>query len=143
MLQERTMIPRRTLLASSLAPLAALVPAAAFAHLPAGSRGPNGGQVQDIGAFHGEMLARDGEVTLFLFDHHDRPLPVRDASGTAMVLSEGRQQTLTFAPRADGAALVATGEFRAVPGMRVVVQLVPAPGAARVQARFTPVDPRR
>jgi len=126
-----------------LAALAALPPTAAFAHLPAGARGPNGGQVQDIGAYHGEMLVKDGEITLFLFDHNDRPLPTAGASGTAILLAEGRQQTLTFAPRADGAALIATGDFRAVPGMRVVVQLVLRPGQARAQARFTPTDPPR
>lgn len=131
------MTTRRSLLAG----LVALLPTAALAHLPGGARGPNGGQVQDIGPYHGEMLARDGEITLFLFDHNDRPVPARGASGTAIVLSEGRQQTLTFAPRADGAALVAAGEFRAVPGMRVAVQLVPGPGIARAQARFTPADP--
>jgi hypothetical protein len=132
------MTARRALLAG----LAALLPGAAPAHTSAGGRGPNGGQVQDVGPYHGEMLAKDGEITLFLLDHNDRPVPARGASGTAIVLSEGRQQTLTFAPRADGAALVATGEFRAAPGLRVVVQVVPAPGAARAQARFTPAEAR-
>ena len=130
---------RRALLAG----LAALLPIAALAHTPAGGRGPNGGQVQDVGPYHGEMLARDNEITLFLLDHNDRPVSARGASGTAIVLSEGRQQTLAFAPRADGAALVATGEFRAAPGLRVVVQVVPAPGVARAQARFTPADAPR
>jgi hypothetical protein len=133
------MTARRTLLAT----VAALFPSAAFAHLPAGARGPNGGQVQDVGSYHGEMLAKDGEITLFLFDHNDRPMPAMGASGTAIVLAEGRQQTLTFAPRADGAALVATGEFRAAPGLRVVAQIVARPGQPRAQARFTPVEAAR
>jgi hypothetical protein len=138
-IKEITMTTRRTLLAA----LAALVPGAALAHLPAGGRGPNGGQVQDVGPYHGEMVVKDGEITLFLFDHNDRPVSARAASGSAIVLSEGRQQTLAFAPRPDGAALVATGEFRAAPGLRVVVQIVPAPGVARAQARFTPADAPR
>lgn len=133
------MTVRRSLLAT----VAALFPTAVFAHLPAGARGPNGGQVQDVGNYHGEMLAKDGEITLFLFDHNDRPLSARDASGTAIVLSQGRQQTLTFAPRADGAALVATGDFQAAAGLRVVVQIVARPGQSRVQARFTPADVAR
>jgi hypothetical protein len=130
------MTTRRTLFAA----LASLLPLAAQAHLPAGAKGPNGGQVQDVGPYHGELLAKDGELTLFLFDHNDRPVSAREASGTAVVLADGRQQTLTFAPRADGAALVATGEFRATPTLRVVVQVVPRPGVARAQARFTPVS---
>ena len=125
-------------LAAAAIGAALLPPGAARAHLPPGARGPNGGQVQGIGPFHGELVAEDGALTLFLFDHHDRPVDARRASGTAMVLHEGRQQSLTFAPREDGAALVAHGEFRAAPGLRVVVQVVPAPGIARAQARFTP-----
>ncbi len=132
------MTTRRTLLAALTS--LALLPLAAQAHTAAGARGPNGGQVQDVGPYHGEMLAKDGEITLFLFDHNDRPMSAPEASGTAVVLAESRQQTLTFAPRADGAALVATGEFRATPALRVVVQVVPRPGVARAQARFTPVS---
>jgi hypothetical protein len=131
------MFARRTLLAA----LIASVPSMAPAHGP--SRGPNGGQMQDIGSFHGELLAQDGRLTFFLYDANDRPLPATGASATAIVLAAGRQQTLAFAPRADGRALVATGEFRAEPSLRVVVQLVPAAGQPRVQARYAPVESAR
>ena len=133
------MTPRRNLLGGLLA----LLPAAALAHRASGVRGPNGGQVQDIGAYHGEMLARDGELTFFLFDHNDRPVNLAAAAGSVILLAEGRQQTLPLTPRADGTALLATGEFRAAPGLRVVVHLVPQTGAPRIQARFTPADPPR
>jgi hypothetical protein len=131
------MFARRTLLAA----LIASVPAIAPAHGP--SRGPNGGQMQDIGSYHGELLAQDGLLTFFLYDADDRPLPAAGVSATAIVLAAGRQQTLSFAPRADGRALVATGEFRAEPSLRVVVQLVPAAGRPRVQARYAPVEAAR
>ena len=132
------MMTTRRLALLTLATAFAL-PRAAGAHLPAGARGPNGGQVQDIGAYHGELVVRDGELILFLFDHSDRPLDARGASGTATVLAGGRQQSVAFASRPDGTALVAQGEFRAEPGMRVVVQVTPRQGAARAQARFTPL----
>lgn len=127
----------RRLALLTLAALAA--PTVALAHLPAGARGPNGGQVQDIGPYHGELVARDGELTLFLFDHNDRPVDARRASGTAVILVGGHQHSVSFTPRPDGSALVARGDFHAAPGMRVVVQIVPAPGVARAQARFTPI----
>lgn len=130
------MTTRRLVLSTLAAALA--LPPAARAHLPAGARGPHGGQVQDIGAYHGELLVRDGELTLFLFDHRDQALDARGASGTAVILAGGAQHSVTFAPRPDGAALVAQGDFRAAPGMRVVVNVAPRPGAARAQARFTP-----
>ena len=83
-------------------------------------------------------MARDGELVLFLFDHRDRPVDARQASATALLLQDGRQQAIAFAPREDGTALVAHGEFRAAPGLRVVAQVVPAPGIPRAQARFAP-----
>ncbi|MBM3620652.1 MAG: fimbrial protein [Alphaproteobacteria bacterium] len=126
---------KRTLLTAAL--LLAL-PAVALAHGP--SRGPNGGQMLDIGDYHGELLAQDGRLTFFLYDTNDRPLPASGASATAIVLAGGRQQTLTFAPQPDGKALVASGDFRAEASLRVVVQLVPAAGKPRVQARYAPID---
>lgn len=129
---------RRRHLLALLAAAAALPAGAARAHLPAGARGPNGGQVQDLGPYHGELVVRDGELTLYIFDHRDQRVDARRASGSAILLAEGRQHTLPFEPRPDGSALVARGEFKAAPGLRVVVQLVPGPGIARVQARYTP-----
>ena len=125
---------KRSLIAAALL----VLPSLAMAHGP--SRGPNGGQMQDIGSYHGELLAQDGRLTFFLFDANDRPLSASGATATAIVLAGGRQQTLTFAPRPDGAALVASGEFRAEPSLRVVVQLVPAAGQPRIQARYAPIE---
>jgi hypothetical protein len=137
------MLTKRTLMTTALLlglPSLSLAPPA-FAHGPA--RGPNGGQMQDIGNYHGELLAQDGRLTFFLFDTNDRPLSASGATATAIVLAGGRQQTVTFAPRPDGAALVASGDFRAEPSLRVVVQLVPAAGQPRIQARYTPIEAAR
>jgi hypothetical protein len=133
---------KRTLIIAALLVLPSLAPAPpALAHGP--SRGPNGGQMQDIGSYHGELLAQDGRLTFFLFDASDRPLSANGATATAIVLAGGRQQTLAFAPRPDGTALVASGEFRAEPSLRVVVQLVPVAGQPRIQARYAPVEAAR
>jgi hypothetical protein len=128
---------KRSLIAATLLGL----PSLALAHGP--SRGPNGGQMQDIGSYHGELVAQDGRLTFFLFDTNDRPLSAAGATATAIVLAGGRQQTVTFAPRPDGAALVASGEFRADASLRVVVQLVPAAGQPRIQARYAPIEAAR
>lgn len=128
---------KRRLIATTLI----LLPSMALAHGP--SRGPNGGQMQDIGSYHGELLAQDGRLTFFVYDTNDRPLSATGATATGIVLAGGRQQTVTFAPRPDGTALVASGEFRAEPSLRVVVQLVPAAGQPRIQARYAPVEAAR
>lgn len=135
-----TLLTRRSLVAAALAATAA-APRPSLAHTQPGARGPNGGPMADLGPYHSELVARDGELVLFLFDMSDRPIRLPQATATATVLSDGRQQTLAFAPRPDGTSMAATGDFRAAPGMRVVVQLLPAPGQPRVQARFAPADP--
>ena len=98
-------------------------------HLPR-PRGPNGGQMQDIGSYHGELLAQDGRAHLLPLRPR-RPPARRRAGATGNGHRAGRRagsRPSTFAPRPDGTALVASGEFRADPGLRVVVQLVPAAG---------------
>lgn len=117
------------------------LPSLGLAHGPL--RGPNGGQMQDIGSYHGELLAQEGRLIFFLFDTNDRPISATGATATAIVLAGGRQQTVSFAPRPDGAALVASGDFRAEASLRVVVQLVPAAGQPRIQARYAPIDAAR
>jgi hypothetical protein len=141
MLSETPMTTRRTLLAATLIPV--LAPTFAAAHVQPGARGPNGGPMADLGAYHSELVAKDGELILHVFDMSDQPIRLPQATATAVVLSEGRQQTVTFALGPDATSFLATGDFRAVPGMRVVVQFAPAPGQPRAQARFTPADPPR
>jgi hypothetical protein len=138
------MIPaRRRRLAAGLA--AALVfqtvPWPGAAHLPPGARGPHGGQVQILGPHHGELVARDDALTLYLFDHRDRPVDPREASGTALVEAGAERQALAFALRPDGAALVATGSFRATPGLRVAVEITLRPGTRPMRAQFSPIPP--
>lgn len=123
---------RRTLLAS----LASLLPAAALAHGP-GARGANGGLIGELGDRHIELLARDGEIRVWVLDAQDRPTSPAGTTGSLIVLAQGRQQTLRLEPGEGGAFLVARGDFQAAPGMRVVANLT-FPGLAPRQARFTP-----
>lgn len=113
-----------------------LVPTAIAAHLPPGATGSLGGQVQILGPYHGELVAKDGELALFLFDYRDQPLDARQASGTGLVMVGRRQQGLVFAPRSDVLTLVATGDLPAARRPHVVEQVISVPEAA--QARFTP-----
>jgi hypothetical protein len=103
------------------------------------ARGPNGGQIQELGGTHAELLARDGEIRLWVLDAQDRPASVRGAAGSAIVLAEGKQQTVRLEPGPGDAYLVGRGEFRAANGLRVVAS-VTMPGQQQRQARFAPVD---
>ena len=109
----------------------------AFAH--GGGRGVNGGVIGEIGDRHVEVLARDGEIRVWVLDAHDHPVTAAGASGSVIVLAQGRSQTLPLAAGEGGAFLVARGEFRADRAMRVVPTLT-LPGQPQRQARFTPVE---
>lgn len=123
---------RRLLLAAvaATAPLPALAQGHGHAHGP----GPNGGKVGEIGNTHVELVARDGELRLYVLDAQDKPVTARGASGSAIVQAGGRNQTLHFEMGLGDAYLVARGEFVAK-GARVVASVV-LPGHPSRQARF-------
>jgi hypothetical protein len=128
------MTPRRILLLAFLAVSAGQ----AFAH-GEGKRGSNGGIIGDLGDRHIEMLARDGEIRIWVLDAQDRPVSANGASGSLIVLAQGRQQTIRLEPGEGAAFLVGRGDFRADRAMRVVATMT-LPGQAQRQGRFTPVE---
>ena len=128
------MTPRRILITAFLA----IASRPAFAHDEA-SRGDNGGVIGDLGDRHIEVLARDGEIRIWLLDAQNKAVPAIGASGSLIVLAQGQQRTIRLEVGDAGAYLVGHGDFRAAPGMRVVVSLT-LPGQPPRQARFTPAD---
>lgn len=123
----------RRLLLATLA-LAAPLPALAQGHGHAHAAGPNGGKIGELGNTHVELVARDGELRLYVLDAQDRPASARGANGNAIVQAGGRNQTLRFEPGPGDAYLVARGAF-AAKGARVVTS-VALPGQPTRQARF-------
>lgn len=123
----------RRLLLAALA-LAAPLPALAQGHGQAHAAGPNGGKIGELGNTHVELVARDGELRLYVLDAQDRPTSARGASGSAIVQAGGRNQTLRFEPGPGDAYLIARGEF-AAKGARVVASIA-LPGQPSRQARF-------
>ncbi len=126
------MMLRRTLLAT----VTTLLPVAAYSHSET-TRGPNGGIIGEVGDQHIELLARDGEIRIWVLDAQDRPVPAAGTTGSLIILAQGRQQTLRLEPAEGGAFLVARGEFTAAPGLRIVASMT-FPGKPQRQARFTP-----
>ncbi len=127
------MTPRRFLLLAFLA----VSTGPALAH--GGARGSNGGVIGEIGDRHVEVLARDGEIRVWVLDAQDRPVSANGTTGSLIVLAQGRSQTLRLEAAEGGAFLVARGDFRAESAMRVVATMT-LPGQAQRQARFTPVE---
>lgn len=128
---------RRTLLATGLlaAPGIAL---AQGSHSHAHAPGPNGGVVGEVGSRHVELVARDGELRIYVLDDQDKQVTARGASGSAVVQAGGRQQTIRLEMASEDAFLVGRGDF-AARGARVVATLT-LPGQPQRSVRF-PVVP--
>jgi hypothetical protein len=113
-----------------------VIPGIAPAHGP--GRGPNGGQMQDLAGNHVELVSKDSELVLYLFDAENKPFSVKDAAATATVLTAGQQETVVFMAGDDN-AMRGKGRFTAKPGMKVVISLT-LPGQRAQSGRFTPLD---
>ena len=126
------MIVRRLLFACCLIAISG----PASAHGPA--RGPNGGQMQDLAGSHVELVAKDSELVLYLFDAENKPVPAKGAAATATVLATARPETVTLVAGDDN-AMRGNGSFTAAPGMKVIISLT-LPGQKVQSGRFTPLN---
>ena len=51
--------------------------------------------MQDLAGSHVELVAKDSELVLYLFDAENKPVPAK-AAATATILATGQQETVTF-----------------------------------------------
>ncbi len=100
-------------------------------------KGPKGGELKDAGNYHMELLAKENELTLYLYDGNEKPVPAQGAKATATVVAEKVRATVEFAAM-EGNMMRGSGQFPATKALRVVVSLT-MPGKSPVQARFAPV----
>ena len=121
---------KRPLIAWSVA---AALPLAAQAHDDA--KGPNGGPVVDAAGHHVEMIAKGADLTLFLTDENEKPLPAAGARNARAVIQDGGKTATVPLQPAEPNRLVGTLAQPLGKGARVVVSATLADGHA-VQARF-------
>jgi len=101
-------------------------------------KAPHGGQMRMAGAYHFELLAKNGQdVVVFVTDHAGTKIPTTGASGSATILSGKSKTTLTLSPDSDN-RLKGIGKYTATPDMKIVTSIVMA-GKPAEQARFTPL----
>ena len=107
----------------------------ADAHGP--EQGPNGGEMQDLAGSHVELVAKDNEIVVYLFDVENKPMPAQGVVATATLLAQGKQEIVTLQP-AEGNVMRGRGAFMAQPGLKVVVSLT-LPGQRPQLGRYAPV----
>jgi nitrogen fixation protein FixH len=99
---------------------ALLAPAAAYAqgkgHAHAAT---NGGQIQQIGSYEGELVVKGADVMLYVVDETEQKVDASKLSATAVVLAKGNEQkTVELKPAKDNvlsgkADFPVDGKFRA------------------------------
>lgn len=98
-------------------------------------KGPHGGPVSDAGAYYVELVAKEKQLQVFVFDDKtNSPVETKGANATATVLLGTEKQTVTLQPGSDN-AMVGELAANAAAGMRVVV-LIHLPDKPAVVARF-------
>ena len=121
--------------------LSLIVAGPAFSHTDSKfTKGPNGGHIVDTGGGrqHWELVAKGGELTLFVTDKDEKPIAVSSGGAEAQVLIGGKNYTVALAP-AGGNILKGSGQFTAAKGMRVIVKTNKV-GGESFQARLTPLQ---
>jgi len=101
--------------------------------------GPHGGPVTDAGAYYIELIAKESQLQVFVFDDKtDSPVQTGKASATATVLAGDEKQTVTLRPGPPGGydnLMVGQLAKNAETGMRIVV-LIQFPDQPALVARF-------
>ncbi|MDO9312069.1 MAG: hypothetical protein Q7T85_10320 [Nitrosomonas sp.] len=103
---------------------------------------PHGGQLRAAGPFHLELVAKDGELTVYVTDHGDLPIPVQGGHGKANIQlgKDGERKAVTLEPES-GNIMRASGEFRITSETSVTV-FIAIPGHEAQGVRFTPLAPK-
>lgn len=102
--------------AGLMAPVAAFAQGAGHGHAHAA---PNGGQIQNIGAYEAELVVKGSDLTLFVVDAKEQKVDAAKFSATAVVLAKGNEQkTVELKPAGDNklagkADFAVQGKFRA------------------------------
>ena len=107
-------------------------PAMAPAHE---TNGPHGGLMTDAGPYHVELIAKENQLRVFVFDDKSSPVQTKNASATATVLVGQEKHTVTLQPGTDDNLMVGQFGMNTGSGLRIVV-LIQLPGKPSIVARF-------
>jgi hypothetical protein len=106
--------------------------AAQHAH---GTKGPNGGQMEDVAGVHAELMTAGNTITVNVFDEGNKPIATKGFTASALVSRGPERETVALVPSGEATL---TGEVKKpVAGAAITVTLKTAAGKSG-QARFKP-----
>ena len=103
---------------------------------------PHGGQIRGTGPYHLELLAKDGELVLYVTDHANNEIKTIGGAGKASI-QRGKTRskiTVKLEPSQNN-MFTGSGEFQLTP-KTVIVVFVKLPEQDAYAARFTPLKPK-
>jgi len=132
---------KKNLMSLILSGLLVLLTGSAWAHSDEyldNVKAPHGGQIRMAGPYHLELVAKDGELRLYVTDHMDHEILTRGGSGKANIFDkDGKKVSISLVP-VFANLMKGTGEFSITPETVVSVFVV-LNGSETQSARFTPL----
>ncbi|MEP6959916.1 MAG: hypothetical protein ABI980_14395 [Nitrospirota bacterium] len=103
---------------------------------------PHGGQIRAAGPYHLELVAKDGELLLYVTDHADNEINTIGGEGKANIqrVKTRSRITVKLEPSQNN-MLTGSGDFQLDP-KTVIVVFVKLPEQDAYAARFTPLKPK-
>jgi hypothetical protein len=98
---------------------------------------PHGGQLRMTGPFHLELVAKDGELTVYVTDHADTKISVDSGLAKATVETNSTKTQVHLHPVGDN-VLKGAGVFSLTPST-VVIVFMKLPNHDAYSARFMPL----
>ena len=103
----------------------------------------HGGQAQAAGPYHLELVAKDGELILYVADHSDKAIPCNGAKARVTIQQGFEKAKLQVELEPSGEnTLKGTGAFTIDPNTGIMVFLK-LPDQDAYAARFTPLKTER
>lgn len=99
-----------------------------------GSKGPNGGQMEDVAGVHAELVTSGKNLTINVFDEGSKGVSTQGFTASALIGAGSTQETVTLAPSGQN-ALKGEAKNPIAKGATITVMLKTAQGKSG-QARF-------
>lgn len=103
-------------------------------------KAPHGGQLRMTGPYHMELVAKDGDLTVYVTDHADNAISVDGGLAKATV-EIGPTRTQVHLHPVGNNVLRGSGTFSLTPST-VVIVFMKLPNQDGYAARFTPLKPK-
>ena len=98
-----------------------------------GSKGPNGGILEDVAGVHAELLTSGNTITINILDEGNKPLSTQGYTGSILVVSGSERETVKLEPA--GTSL--KGEVKKAPAANTQFTLMIKTAAGKSgQARY-------